>query len=121
MGDLHHPAFSETNGHSDGQYRFATDVANSRAAAMDLETITVKDIINVPNTSGPHCAAFVTENTEYMFLPSRFAFPICSEYKSLDDYSDQYRGVMSAVTLIKTKISQYCLPGCSSTMVLRFI
>jgi len=102
-GDLHHPAFSETNGDYDGKYMFATDVGNSRAAAMDLETFTVKDIINVPNTSGPHCAAFVTENTEYMFLPTRFAVPIGSEYKSLDDYSDQYRGVMSAVTFDQNK------------------
>ncbi|MEH7490933.1 Sec-dependent nitrous-oxide reductase [Neobacillus niacini] len=97
-GDLHHPAFSETKGDYDGKYMFATDVGNSRAAAMDLETFTVKDIINVPNTSGPHCAAFVTENTEYMFLPTRFAVPIGSEYKSLDEYSTDYRGVMSAVT-----------------------
>nr|WP_263324093.1 Sec-dependent nitrous-oxide reductase [Neobacillus sp. Marseille-Q6967] len=97
-GDLHHPAFSETNGDYDGKYMFATDVGNSRAAVMNLETFTVKDIIEVPNTSGPHCAAFVTENTEYMFLPTRFAVPLGSEYKSLDEYSEQYRGVMSAVT-----------------------
>ena len=102
-GDLHHPAFSETDGDYDGKYMFATDVGNSRAAAMDLETFTVKDIINVPNTSGPHCAAFVTQNTEYMFLPTRFAVPIGSEYKSLDEYSDQYRGVMSAVTFDQDK------------------
>lgn len=102
-GDLHHPAFSETNGDYDGKYMFATDVGNSRAAAMNLETFTVKDIINVPNTSGPHCAAFVTENTEYMFLPTRFAVPIGSEYKSLDEYSEQYRGVMSAVTFDQNK------------------
>ncbi|MEH7113629.1 Sec-dependent nitrous-oxide reductase [Neobacillus niacini] len=102
-GDLHHPAFSETNGDYDGKYMFATDVGNSRAAAMDLETFTVKDIIDVPNTSGPHCAAFVTQNTEYMFLPTRFAVPIGSEYKSLDDYSEQYRGVMSAVTFDQDK------------------
>ncbi|WHY00645.1 Sec-dependent nitrous-oxide reductase [Neobacillus sp. DY30] len=102
-GDLHHPAFSETKGDYDGKYMFATDVGNSRAAAMDLKTFTVKDIINVPNTSGPHCAAFVTENTEYMFLPTRFAVPIGSEYKPLDEYSQQYRGVMSAVTFDETQ------------------
>lgn len=96
-GDLHHPAFSETNGDYDGKWMFATDVANSRAAAMDLKTFTVKDILNVPNTSGPHCAAFVTENTEYMFLPTRFSVPLGSKYESLDDYSQKYRGVMSAV------------------------
>ncbi|MBE2907857.1 Sec-dependent nitrous-oxide reductase [Anoxybacillus flavithermus] len=97
-GDLHHPALSETNGDYDGKYLFATDVANSRAAVMDLKTFTVKDIISVPNTSGPHCVAFVTENTEYLFLPTRFAVPLGDKYESLDDYSTKYRGVMSAVT-----------------------
>lgn len=97
-GDLHHPAISETNGEYDGKWLFATDVGNSRAAAISLETFTTRDIIEVPNTSGPHCAAFVTENTEYMFLPTRFAVPLGSEYASLDDYSEKYRGVMSAVT-----------------------
>jgi len=98
-GDLHHPAISETNGEYDGKWLFATDVANSRAAVMDLQTFTTTDIIEVPNTSGPHCAAFVTENTEYMFLPTRFAVPLGSKYASLDEYSEKYRGVMSAVTL----------------------
>ncbi len=97
-GDLHHPAISETEGEYDGKYLFATDVANSRAAVLNLETFTTRDIIEVPNTSGPHCAAFVTENTEYMFLPTRFAVPLGSEYASLDEYSEKYYGVMSAVT-----------------------
>ncbi|MBO0958524.1 Sec-dependent nitrous-oxide reductase [Neobacillus sp. MM2021_6] len=97
-GDLHHPAFSETKGDYDGKWMFATDVGNSRAAVVDLKTFTTKDIIKVPNTAGPHCAAFVTENTEYMFLPTRFAVPLGQKYESLDDYSQKYRGVMSAVT-----------------------
>ena len=102
-GDLHHPAFSETNGDYDGKYMFATDVGNSRAAVMDLKTFTVKDILNVPNTSGPHCAAFVTQNTEYMFLPTRFAVPLGRKYAPLDEYSQKYRGVMSAVTFDQKK------------------
>lgn len=102
-GDFHHPAISETDGEYDGRYLFATDVANSRAAVVDLETFTTKDIIEVPNTSGPHCAAFVTQNTEYMFLPTRFAVPLGSEYASLDEYSEKYYGVMSAVTFDEEK------------------
>jgi nitrous-oxide reductase len=97
-GDFHHPAISETKGEYNGKWLFATDVANSRAAVMDLKTFTTKDIIKVPNTSGPHCAAFVTENTEYLFLPTRFSTPIEQKYESLDDYSTKYRGVMSALT-----------------------
>jgi nitrous-oxide reductase len=102
-GDLHHPALSETNGDYDGKFLFATDVGNSRAAAIDLKTWTTKDIIKVPNTAGPHCAAFVTQNTEYLFLPTRFAVPLGQKYASLDDYSTQYRGVMSALTFDQNK------------------
>lgn len=98
-GDLHHPAISETNGEYDGKYMFATDVANNRAAVLDLKTFTTTDILEVPNTGGPHCAAFVTQNSEYIFLPTRFAVPFGHSYAPLEEYKTQYKGVMSAVTL----------------------
>lgn len=97
-GDLHHPAFSETGGEYDGKWLFATDVGNNRAAVLDLKTFTTKDILEVPNTGGPHCAAFVTENSEYLFLPTRFAVPLGHDYAKLDDFQTKYKGVMSAVT-----------------------
>ncbi|HEX7057142.1 MAG TPA: Sec-dependent nitrous-oxide reductase [Bacilli bacterium] len=96
-GDLHHPALSETNGEYDGKYLFATDVANNRAAVLDLTTFTTIDMLQTPNTVGPHCAAFVTENTEYLFLPARFSAPLGQEYAPLDDFQAKYKGVMSAV------------------------
>ncbi|EKN68157.1 Sec-dependent nitrous-oxide reductase [Schinkia azotoformans] len=102
-GDLHHPALSETDGDYDGKYLFATDVANNRAAVLDLKTFTTMDILKVPNTGGPHCAAFVTPNTEYLFLPTRFAVPLGFEYAPLDEYNEKYRGVMSAVTFNEDK------------------
>ncbi|GED17929.1 Sec-dependent nitrous-oxide reductase [Aneurinibacillus migulanus] len=98
-GDFHHPAFSEKNGEYDGKYMFATDVANNRVAVMDLSTFVVKDILKVPNTVGPHCAAFVTQNSEYLFLPTRFSAPIGQQYASLDDYKTKYNGFMSAVKM----------------------
>ncbi|MFT9846789.1 Sec-dependent nitrous-oxide reductase [Aneurinibacillus sp. REN35] len=98
-GDFHHPAFSEKDGEYDGKYMFATDVANNRVAVMDLKTFAVKDILKVPNTVGPHCAAFVTQNSEYLFLPTRFSAPIGQQYASLDDYKAKYNGFMSAVTM----------------------
>lgn len=97
-GDLHHPAFSETNGEYDGKYLFATDVANNRVAALDLKTFMTQDILKVPNSGGPHCAAFVTENSEYMFMPTRFAVPLGHEFAGMDEFSTKFKGVMSAVT-----------------------
>lgn len=102
-GDLHHPALSETDGEYDGKYLFATDVANNRAAVLDLKTFTTMDILEVPNTGGPHCAAFVTPNSEYLFLPTRFAVPLGFKYAPLEEYNEKYRGVMSAVTFNEDK------------------
>lgn len=96
-GDFHHPAFSETKGEYDGKWMFATDVANNRAAVMDLKTFHTVDMIQAPNVAGPHCAAFVTENSEYLFMPTRFSVPLERKYASLDDYSKEYRGTLSAV------------------------
>ena len=100
-GDFHHPALSETNGDYDGKYLFATDVANNRAAVVDLKDFSTKDILHVPNTGGPHCAAFVTPNTEYLFLPTRFAVPLGFAYSPLEQYKTTYKGVTSAVKFNK--------------------
>ncbi|WP_163969552.1 Sec-dependent nitrous-oxide reductase [Oceanobacillus halotolerans] len=96
-GDFHHPAISETEGEYDGRALFASDVGNNRAAYVDLETFHTTDILEIPNISGPHCAAFVTPNSEYFFLPTRFSVPLGDEYVGLDDFSEEYKGVMSAV------------------------
>ncbi len=96
-GDFHHPAISETEGDYDGRALFATDVGNNRAAYVDLETFETTDIKEIPNVSGPHCAAFVTPNSEYFFAPTRFSVPIGGKYAELDEYSDTYKGVMTAL------------------------
>lgn len=96
-GDFHHPSISETDGEYDGRALFATDVGNNRAAYVDLETFHTTDIIEIPNIAGPHCAAFVTPNSEYFFMPTRFSVPIGDEFVGLDEFSEKYKGVMSAV------------------------
>ncbi|MFD1040504.1 Sec-dependent nitrous-oxide reductase [Virgibacillus byunsanensis] len=96
-GDFHHPSISETDGEYDGRALFATDVGNNRAAYVDLETFHTTDILEIPNIAGPHCAAFVTPDSEYLFLPTRFSVPLGDEFTGLDEYSEKYKGVMSAV------------------------
>ncbi|HLS09452.1 MAG TPA: Sec-dependent nitrous-oxide reductase [Lentibacillus sp.] len=96
-GDFHHPAISETDAEYDGRALFATDVGNNRAAYVDLETFETTDMLEIPNIAGPHCAAFVTPDSEYFFLPTRFSVPIGDEFVGLDEYSEKYKGVMTAV------------------------
>lgn len=98
-GDFHHPAISQTDGKYDGEFLFANDVGNNRVAAVDLETFTTVDIMELgENMGGPHAGVFLTENTEYIALPTRFARPIGGEYADLDDYETDYRGVVSMAT-----------------------
>ncbi len=97
-GDFHHPAVSETEGDYDGEFLFANDVANNRVAAVDLSNFHTADILKLPNMGGPHAGVFVTENTEYIALPTRFARPIGGEYAELDNYAEEYKGVVSMVT-----------------------
>lgn len=94
-GDFHHPAISETKGDYDGKFLFANDVGNNRVAAVDLKTFHTADIIDLPNMGGPHAGVFLTQNTEYIALPTRFARPLGGAYGSLDKYKEEYKGVVS--------------------------
>lgn len=98
-GDLHHPALSETDGKYDGRWLFASDMANNRVALIDLRTFRVKQILGpVPNIAGAHCSVFVTPDTEYLFMPSRFARPIPEgAYAPLSEFRRKYHGVVAAV------------------------
>ena len=85
-GDAHHPALSETNGEYDGRWLFINDNANNRIARIDLREFKTKQILGpIPNLSGNHGSTFVTENTEYVTIATRFSVPIptASNFKSI--------------------------------------
>lgn len=102
-GDFHHPAISETNAEYDGKFVFANDVANNRIAAVDLSTFHTADIMEMPNMGGPHAGTFVTQNTEYIVMPTRFSVPIGKEYAPLDEFESKYKGVVSMVKFDQKK------------------
>ncbi|HLN58639.1 MAG TPA: nitrous-oxide reductase, partial [Thermoanaerobaculia bacterium] len=75
-GDAHHPALSETNGDYDGRWLFINDM-NGRLARIDLRDFKTKQIFGpVANVSGNHASSFVTPNTEYALMGTRFSIPI---------------------------------------------
>lgn len=100
-GDLHHPALSETNGDYDGRWLFVNDTANNRVARIDLRDFKTKQILGpIPNVSGNHGSAFVTPNTEYVLVASRFSIPLPKgTFAPLDQYPKMYRGVVSGIAV----------------------
>jgi nitrous-oxide reductase len=97
-GDAHHPALSETKGDYDGRWLFINEM-NGRVARIDLRDFKTKEIFGpAPNVSGNHGSAFVTPNTEYTMMASRFSIPIPKgTYAPIEKYATDYKGVVAAV------------------------
>ena len=93
-GDTHHPAISETGGDYDGRWLYIKDRANGRLAMVDLTDWRTKQIVPVPNIQTSHGGMFVTPNSEYVHISSKFpmVWPAGS-YADLSEYQEKYRGV----------------------------
>jgi len=99
-GDAHHPALSETNGAYDGRWLFINDM-NGRVARIDLRDFKTKQILGpIPNVSGNHSSSFVTPNTEYAMMGTRFSIPIPKgTVVPLDRYATEYKGVLAGIKI----------------------
>src|SRR5512136_620563 len=97
-GDVHHPALSETAGDYDGRWLFVNDM-NGRLARISLHDFKTKQIFGpVPNVSGNHGSAFVTPNTEYSVMASRFSIPIPKGTAvEVAKYGTDYKGVVTGI------------------------
>ncbi len=100
-GDVHHPALSQSSSKYDGRWLFVNDNANNRVARIDLRDFKTKQILGpIPNCSGSHASSFVTENTEYLFVSSRFSIPLPKgRVADPKDYAKEYNGVISAISV----------------------
>lgn len=100
-GDVHHPAMSKTKGDYDGRWLFVNDNANNRVARIDLRDFKTHQILGpIPNSSGVHGSAFVTENTEYAMVASRFSIPLPrGTYAPTSQYATAYRGMVSGIKI----------------------
>jgi nitrous-oxide reductase len=99
-GDVHHPSLSETNGEYDGRWLFVNEM-NGRLARIDLRDFKTKQIIGpMPNISGNHGSSFITPNSEYTFMASRFSIPIPKGTAvPIEKYATEYKGVVAAVKI----------------------
>ncbi len=97
-GDAHHPALSETGGEYDGRWLFINDM-NGRVARIDLRDFKTKQIFGpVPNVHGNHASSFVTPNTEYTMMASRFSIPLPEGTAvEVEKYATEYKGVVAGI------------------------
>ena len=102
-GDVHHPALSQTDGKYDGRWLFVNDNANNRVARIDLRDMKTKQILGpIPNSSGNHGSSFVTENTEYILVATRFSVPLPKgRHAEISSYADEFHGMVSGLTVDK--------------------
>ncbi len=94
-GDTHHPALSETAGEYDGEWVFINDKANARIAVIDLRDFETKQIIKNPIAINDHGGTMVTPDTEWIIEGGQYAAPLGWEYASLDQYEEEYRGMVT--------------------------
>jgi nitrous-oxide reductase len=99
-GDVHHPSLSETAGEYDGRWLFVNEM-NGRVARVDLRDFKTKQIFGpVANVSGNHGSAFVTPNTEYTMMASRFSVPLPKgTYAPIEKYATEYKGVLAGIKI----------------------
>ncbi len=98
-GDVHHPGLSQTDSEYDGRWLFVNDNANNRVARIDLRDFKTKEILGpIPNSMGNHGSSFVTENTEYILVSTRFSVPLPKgRVADPKDYASQFNGMVSGI------------------------
>ena len=101
-GDAHHPALSETKGDYDGRWLFINEM-NGRIARIDLRDFKTKQILGpVANLHGNHASSFVTPNSEYAMMASRFSRPVPNRAVGIDKYATEYKGIIAGVKIDPT-------------------
>jgi nitrous-oxide reductase len=100
-GDVHHPALSQTQSKYDGRWLFVNDNANNRVGRIDLRDFKTHQILGpIPNSSGNHGSSFVTENTEYLLVATRFSVPLPKgRVADPNDYEKEFNGMVSAISV----------------------
>ena len=100
-GDVHHPGLSQTGGKYDGRWLFVNDNANNRIARIDLRDFKTKQILGpIANSSGNHGSSFVTENSEYVLVATRFSVPLPKgRYADPSNYKTEFNGMVSGIKI----------------------
>ena len=98
-GNVHHPGLSKSEGTYDGRWLFVNDNANNRVARISLRDFKTKQILSpISNSMGNHGSSFVTPNTEYLLVATRFSVPLPKgRHAPIETYEENFNGVVSGV------------------------
>ena len=93
------PACRRPQSKYDGRWLFVNDNANNRIARIDLRDFKTQQILGpIPNSSGNHGSSFVTENSEYVLVATRFSVPLPKgRYADPNDYETEFNGMVSGI------------------------
>jgi nitrous-oxide reductase len=77
------------------------DNANNRVARIDLRDFKTKQILGpIPNSMGNHGSSFVTNDTEYVLVATRFSVPLPKgRYADPADYEKEFNGSVSGIKI----------------------
>lgn len=84
-GDTHHVHLSYTNGTYDGRYVYVNDKLLARLARVDIATMEVDAIVDIPNSQGTHGIFPQRHKTGYVFCNAEFIIPTPNDGRDLDD------------------------------------
>lgn len=95
-GDTHHVHLSYTDGTYDGRYVFVNDKSQARLARVNIKTMEVDKIVDIPNSQGTHGIFPQRHKTGLVFCNSEFRTPLLNDGRDMKDPS-KYAAMHTAI------------------------
>lgn len=84
-GDTHHVHLSYTDGTYDGRYGYVNDKAQARLARLNMETMEIDKITDIPNSAGTHGIFPQRHKTGLVLCNSEFRTPQANDGRDMED------------------------------------
>lgn len=85
VGDTHHVHLSYTDGTYDGRWIFVNDKVHARLARVDIESMEVDAVVDIPNSQGTHGIFPQRHKTGYVVCNSEYRMPMPNDGTGMDD------------------------------------
>ncbi len=95
-GDTHHVHLSYTDGTYDGRYVYVNDKGCARLARVDIETMEVDRITDIPHSQGTHGIFPQRHKTGLVLCNSEYCTPIPNDGRELDE-PEKYAALHTAI------------------------